>query len=119
MKHRDESRSTCSCWKPKYPRVKYANPQCVRGPPVTSQKTVAKRPYLGNVVLQLVVLFNIEACPFHPLVKEQQILSVPGIWVNVLLQVTDRHGRRDETVYQISYGAKVLQSQFKTDLLFR
>lgn len=57
-------------------------------------KPFTKRPYLSNVVLQLVVRFNIEACPFHPLVKEQQILSVSGVWVNVLLQVTERQKDR-------------------------
>lgn len=54
---------------------------------------MAERLYLGNVVLQLVVLFDIEACPFDSLVKEQQILSVSGIWVNVLLQVRDTEGQ--------------------------
>lgn len=57
-------------------------------------KTLAKRLYLGDVVLQLVVLFNVEACPFHPLVKEQQILSVSGIGVNVLLRVRETQDRR-------------------------
>lgn len=56
-------------------------------------KTLSKRLYLGDVALQLVVLFDVEACPFHPLVKEQQILSVSGIGVNVLLR--DRQRQKD------------------------
>lgn len=74
-------------------------------------KSLPKRPYLGNVVLQLVVLFNIEACPFHPLVKEQQILSVSGIWVNVLLQVTETQKDRQAPLSNILH---VLSSSLVT-----
>lgn len=95
----NESRSACSCYKSKYWIV---NPQ--RSFPITKRLAVAKRLYLSDIILQLVVLLNVEACPFHPLVKEQQILSVSSVGVNILLQVTERHRRStlwEQPVYQI------------------
>lgn len=47
------------------------------------------RLYLSYIILQLVVLLDVKACPFHPLVEEEQILPVSGVGVNILLQVTD------------------------------
>lgn len=77
------------------PSVKCASPQRVCAAHFTSQKNSARasRPYLSDIVLQLVVLLDVEACPLHPLVEEQQILSVSSVRVNILLQVTGRHGR--------------------------
>lgn len=60
---------------------------------ITKHPAIAERPYLSDIILQLVVLLNVETCPFHPLVEEQQILSVSSVGVNILLQVMERHRR--------------------------
>lgn len=57
----------------------------------TKDPAFTNRLYLSDIILQLVVLLNVEACPFHPLVEEQQILSVSSVRVNVLLQVMKTH----------------------------
>lgn len=41
--------------------------------------------YLSDRILQLVVLLNVKACSLRSLMKEQQVLSVPGVWVNIFL----------------------------------
>ncbi len=48
-------------------------------------KFVRKRAYLNNLFLQFVVLLNVKACSLRSLMKEHQVLSVPGVWVNILL----------------------------------
>lgn len=67
------------------------NPQCDCSAGFTLQNTQlsTEQLYLSDIILQLVVLLNVEACPFHPLVEEQQILPVSGVGINVLLQVTE------------------------------
>lgn len=56
---------------------------------ITKHPAFTEQLYLSDIILQLVVLLNVEACPFHPLVEEQQILPVSGVGINVLLQVTE------------------------------
>lgn len=46
---------------------------------------VCERAYLSNRILQFVVLRNVKACSLRSLMKEQQILSVPGVLVNIFL----------------------------------
>lgn len=57
--------------------------------------------YLSNSVLQFVVLFNVKACPLHSLVEEQEILSVSGIRVDVLLYVSKHNMRSHKTQHTV------------------